>query len=107
MLPSITTKTDKEPWGLVVNEAFNQGCPVVATKAVGAAAGGLLRDMENGLVVSERNSIVLAEAIRKIISNKQYRQFLSHNAKKEIKKWTYQRQAEGFLEAVKYSMKQK
>src|SRR5207248_2427309 len=41
VLPSITVPTGKELWGLVVNKAFNQGVPVVATDAVGAAAGGL------------------------------------------------------------------
>jgi hypothetical protein len=30
----------KKPWGLVVNEAMNQGLSVIATEAVGAAAGG-------------------------------------------------------------------
>ena len=34
--------TFREPWGLVVNEAFDQGVPVIATDAVGAAAGGLV-----------------------------------------------------------------
>src|SRR3972149_8452107 len=47
VLPSITTKTFKEPWGLVVNEALNQGCPVVVTDAVGAGVGGLVKNEEN------------------------------------------------------------
>ena len=38
----------KEPWGLVCNEAFEQGRTVIATTAVGAAAGGLVRDGETG-----------------------------------------------------------
>ena len=44
VLPSVTTPTSKELWGLVVNEAMNQGVPVVTTDAVGAAAGGLVQD---------------------------------------------------------------
>ena len=36
VLPSITTDLDREPWGLVVNEAMHAGLPVVATDAVGA-----------------------------------------------------------------------
>ena len=39
----IPTRDFLEPWGLVVNEAFDQGVPVIATDAVGAAAGGLVR----------------------------------------------------------------
>ena len=43
--------TSCEPWGLVVNEAFDQGVPVIATDAVGAAAGGLVQHERTGLVV--------------------------------------------------------
>ena len=52
VLPSIRTATFLEPWGLVVNEAMHQGTPVIASDAVGAAAGGLVRDGRNGLVVA-------------------------------------------------------
>ena len=55
VLPSITTALDREPWGLVVNEAMHAGLPVIATDAVGAAAGGLVRHDSNGLIVPERD----------------------------------------------------
>ena len=61
VLPSITTRLFKEPWGLVVNEAFNQGVPVIATDAVGAAAGGLVENGVNGFVVPEGNSRAIEE----------------------------------------------
>ena len=51
VLPSVPTRDFREPWGLVVNEAFNQGVPVIATDAVGAVAGGLVRHERTGLVV--------------------------------------------------------
>ena len=41
VVPSIPTPRFKEPWGLVCNEAFEQGRTVIATTAVGAAAGGI------------------------------------------------------------------
>ena len=44
VLPSIATRTFREPWGLVVNEAMNRRLPVIASDAVGAAAGGLVQD---------------------------------------------------------------
>ena len=55
VLPSVTTDLDREPWGLVINEAMHAGVPVVASDAVGAAAGGLVRDGRNGFVVPERD----------------------------------------------------
>ena len=105
VLPSITTKTFKEPWGLVVNEAFNQGCPSVVTDAVGAGVGGLVKDGINGFVVPEKNTNALADAISKVLYNDMIRQNLSINALEEIKKWIYERQANGFLDAIKYVQK--
>src|SRR3989338_5848899 len=55
ILPSVSTADFKEPWGLVVNEAMNQGCPIIATNAVGAAVGGLVENGKNGFVVQEKN----------------------------------------------------
>jgi glycosyltransferase involved in cell wall biosynthesis len=107
VLPSITTKTFKEPWGLVINEAFNQGCPVVVTDAVGAGVGGLVKDKVNGLVVPEKNEGKLAEAIEKILFDDELKENFSKNALEEIKKWTYERQAGGFLEAVNYALRGK
>ncbi len=51
VVPSIRTRTFREPWGLVINEAMNRGLAVIASDAVGAVAGGLVRDGRNGLVV--------------------------------------------------------
>ena len=51
VVPSIPAPDFLEPWGLVVNEAFDQGVPVIATDAVGAAAGGLVQHERTGLVV--------------------------------------------------------
>ena len=47
VLPSVTTPVFKEPWGLVVNEAFNPGVPVIASEAVGAVSYTHLRAHEN------------------------------------------------------------
>ena len=54
ILPSITTKMFKEPWGLVINEAMNQGCPVITTNAVGAAMGGLVEENKTVLLYQKK-----------------------------------------------------
>jgi glycosyltransferase involved in cell wall biosynthesis len=66
VLPSIRTRTFREPWGLVVNEAMNRHLPVIVSDAVGATAGGLVRDGRNGLVVPAGDSIALAGAMCKL-----------------------------------------
>lgn len=104
VLPSITVPSGKEPWGLVVNEAMNQGVPVVATEAVGAAAGGLVQDGVNGFVVPERNSSAIAAAIQRILDDAALRARLSQNARKMIAEWDNEHMVQGFRQAVEYVM---
>jgi glycosyltransferase involved in cell wall biosynthesis len=102
VLPSITTPVFKEPWGLVVNEAFNQSVPVIATDAVGAAAGGLVQDGINGFVVPEQNSKALAQVLRCILDDPGLRERLGRNAQRIIAGWDNERMVKGFREAIAY-----
>jgi glycosyltransferase involved in cell wall biosynthesis len=107
VLPSVTTPNGKETWGLVVNEAMNQGVPIVATDAVGAAAGGLVQSGVNGFVVPERNAAALAEAIGRILGDDHLRAELSRNARRIIADWDNERMVEGFQRAIAYAVGQK
>jgi colanic acid/amylovoran biosynthesis glycosyltransferase len=100
VLPSVSTPEGKEPWGLVVNEAFNQGIPVVATDAVGAVAGGLLQHQRNGLVVPERDSDALARALEKLWGDPAARERMGAAAKCSIADWNHGVQASGFELAI-------
>lgn len=102
VLPSITTANSKELWGLVVNEAFNQGVPVIATDAVGAAAGGLVQDRINGFVVPERDSVAMAQALQRILDNPDLREQLGQNARRIIAGWDNERMVLGFRQAIEY-----
>jgi glycosyltransferase involved in cell wall biosynthesis len=102
VLPSITTRTFKEPWGLVINEVMNQGKPIITTDAVGAAVGGLLKDGRHGFVVPERDESALAFKLRELIESPFLRQKLGDAARLEVSRWTYERMAEGFISAVRY-----
>lgn len=103
VLPSITTREFKEPWGLVVNEAMNQGCPVVTTDAVGAAAGGLVEDGQTGHVVPEKNSDALSAAIAKLLKDDELRLRMGQNAIKKIVEWTPQQTMKGFMRAISFA----
>jgi len=104
VLPSVTTVHGKETWGLVLNEAMNQGVPVVATDAVGAAAGGLVQSGVNGAVVPERDSSALAEAIGHILNDDKLRASMSQNARRIIADWNNDRMVEGFQQAINYAI---
>jgi glycosyltransferase involved in cell wall biosynthesis len=73
VLPSIRTATFTEPWGLVVNEAMLQSTPVIASDAVGAAAGGLVRDGRNGLIVAAGDAEELAARLRILAGSSELR----------------------------------
>lgn len=103
VLPSISVPTGKELWGLVVNEAFNQGAPVVATDAVGAAAGGLVQHNQNGLIVPERDSNALGAAISRILNEPGLRARLSLAARQTIRGWDNERMVAGFREAIEFA----
>jgi len=66
VVPSVPTRSFREPWALVVNEAMAQGTAVIATDSVGAAAGGLVRDGETGIVVRSGDPVALARAIGRL-----------------------------------------
>ena len=100
VIPSVDMPELKEAWSLTVNECMNQGCVVVATESVGAAAGGLVEDGRTGFIVPERDPEKMAAAIEKLLADKELRETFSKNARTKIASWDYDHMAEGFREAV-------
>jgi len=100
VLPSIPTRTFREPWGLVANEAMNRGLPVLATDAVGAAAGGLIRDGKNGLVVPAGDSAALADALRRLAADAPLRVQLGRAGAEDVRAFSHDAWAGGFSEAL-------
>ncbi len=102
VLPSITTKDFKEPWGLVINEAMNQGCPVITTDAVGAAQGGLVQDGKNGFIVPEKDTNALKGAIAKLLKDESHRRQMAQSAREDIQSWTPEHMSSGFEQAIDF-----
>jgi glycosyltransferase involved in cell wall biosynthesis len=100
LLPSIPTARFREPWGLVCNEAMDQGRPVIATTAVGAVAGGLVRGGETGLVVTPGDPLALAGAIDSLLSDEPLRARLGAAARHQAAAYTYEAMADAFARAL-------
>jgi glycosyltransferase involved in cell wall biosynthesis len=100
VVPSIATRTFREPWGLVVNEAMNQKLAVIASDAVGAAAGGLVRDRANGLVVPAGDSHALAGAIERLAGDHHLRAQLGAAGCHDVLAYDHDAWAEGFSRAL-------
>ncbi len=100
VMPSIPTRTFREPWGLVVNEAMNRKLPVIASDAVGAVAGGLVRDGHNGLVVPAGDARALAAAMRRLAADAPLRARLGAAGERDVQAYTHDAWAQGFVRAL-------
>jgi glycosyltransferase involved in cell wall biosynthesis len=100
VVPSIATRTFREPWGLVVNEAMNRRVAVIASEAVGAAAGGLVRDGESGLVVPAGDAHALAHAIQRLAGDDGLREALGAAGARAVATFDEEAWAGGFSAAL-------
>jgi glycosyltransferase involved in cell wall biosynthesis len=100
VLPSIRTATFLEPWGLVVNEAMHQGTPVIASDAVGAVAGGLVRDGRNGLVVPAGDARALATRIQALAADQALRERLGAAARQDVEDFSEAAWVAGMRQAL-------
>lgn len=80
-----------EGFGMVYIEAMAAGAPVLATE--GTAIEEVITDGEDGLMVS-REPNKLAESLGKVISDEEFRDSLSKNAKKKAKQFDWSAVAE-------------
>jgi glycosyltransferase involved in cell wall biosynthesis len=101
VIPSLRTRSFREPWGLVANEAMNQSTPVIASEEVGAVAGGLVRHERNGLVVPAGDPGALAAALRRLHDDPGLRAELGANARRDVAAYTFDAWAGGFSAALR------
>jgi glycosyltransferase involved in cell wall biosynthesis len=100
VMPSIATRRFREPWGLAANEAMNQHVPVVASDAVGAVAGGLVRHERNGLVVPAGDDDALAQTLLRLEADVELRRSLGRAGARDVAAYTYAQWAAGFSRAL-------
>ena len=105
VLPSVTTDLDREPWGLVINEAMHAGIPVVTTDGVGAAAGGLVQDGRNGFVVPERDASALGEAIGRLAHDDDLAARLGDQARRDVERFNHRAMADAFEAAIEHAVR--
>jgi len=100
VVPSIRTNSFLEPWGLVINEAMLQHTPVIASDAVGATAGGLVRDGTTGLTFPAGDAQALSARLKALEAAPQLRQSLGGGARESALTLTPDAWAEGMAEAL-------
>jgi glycosyltransferase involved in cell wall biosynthesis len=73
---------------------------VIASDAVGAAAGGLVQDGCNGLVVPAGEPVPLAAALRELAGDPALRARLGGTGRADVGSYTYGAWARGFSDAL-------
>lgn len=102
VVPSVPTPTFREPWGLVCNEAMHQGLPIIATDAVGAAAGGLVRHGRNGLIVPAQDPGALAAAMRRLHEDPALRRRMGTHGRRDAAAFSFDAWADGMAAALQH-----
>ncbi len=101
VVPSLATRRFLEPWGLVCNEAMHAGRPVIASAAVGAAAGGLVVHGASGLVTRAGHEQELTGAIRQLLTDDDLRRAMGDRARAIVAPYNYDAAATAFHEALR------
>jgi glycosyltransferase involved in cell wall biosynthesis len=79
---------------------MQQGTPVIASDAVGAVAGGLVRDGRNGLVAAAGDAETLAVRIRTLAMNRELRERLSSAAREDVQAYSEEAWVDGVRRAL-------
>jgi glycosyltransferase involved in cell wall biosynthesis len=80
---------------------MHQGRPVIASDAVGAAAGGLVRDADTGLVVPAGDPLALRSSIERLLTDRPLRARLGTAAKRAVVPFNYDAMADAFGDALR------
>ena len=90
--------SEKEPWGLSVNEAMLGGCVPIVTNECGSAAD--LIDKTTGRVVDPGNADDLSAALKDLISNPDHLAELGASTRARIQTWGLEQSVEGLRYAL-------
>ena len=91
--------SQKEPFGLIINEVMNASKAVISTDEVGASRD-LVHNGLNGFVVPAGNVEALTHALKTALLDKKKLSEMGNESKKIIDKWNYQEDVEGIVKAL-------
>ena len=105
-LPAFYAMTDlfvlpsrREPWGLVVNEAMNAGCAILASDRVGAALD-LVREGVNGAIFPAGSVPALADALARLLADPARLAEMGRQSLAIIQRWSFAEDVAGLRAAL-------
>lgn len=96
------TSDRNEGWGVVLNEAMNSGCAVVASHAIGAVPY-LIKDGENGLIYTDGDEEELYRKVKMLLDDSELCYLYGKTAYKTIvDEWNAEVAAERFVNLAEH-----
>jgi glycosyltransferase involved in cell wall biosynthesis len=95
--------SEREPWGLVVNEAMNAGKAIVVSDQVGAAPD-LVADGVNGYVVPVGDVGTLSSRLRQITSDRALARSMGVKSLERISQWDFEADVTGLSQALTWCL---
>lgn len=86
--------SERETWGLVINEAMNFKLPIIASNIIGCHSD-LVKQNENGYVFHSRNVEKMIFCLKDLIESKEKRKMYGDNSRRAIQSYSYEKDIEG------------
>jgi len=96
--------TLSDGFGMVVNEAFAQGLPVITTEWAGAA--DLVRHGENGLIIESGKAEAIHDALQWCLDNREQLQAMRYPALETAKNWQWEDYRAVFIDKLEQALEQ-
>ena len=93
--------SEKETWGLVINEAMNFALPIITTDLVGAS-GDIVKHEENGYIYPKGDIEKLSYYLRKLCKDLDLRRKMGIKSEQIIEKWGFNECVEAIYDAIVY-----
>ncbi len=91
--------SEREPWGLVINEAMNCGTAIITTEQCGAASD--LIDSTCGYVIPAGTEKVLSNTLKECLEDLDRCNEMGKNSKQKISGWGFKESIDGLKEAIR------
>ncbi|MEM7329334.1 MAG: glycosyltransferase family 4 protein [Pseudomonadota bacterium] len=88
--------SQREAWGLTINEAMAAGLPIIMTDAFGCI-GDLAVNQETAIIVDAADENALAAAALEVVSSDALAALLSQGALRRISDWTIEHEAQNIV----------
>jgi glycosyltransferase involved in cell wall biosynthesis len=91
--------SEREPWGLIVNEVMNAGRPVIVSDETGCQPD-LITDGVEGVVFRTGDIDGLTDALRRVLLTAETSAAMGQRALERIRNWNFEQDVRGLRQAI-------